>query len=143
MDDKAQLEQEHSNQMNKEAVERVKKESLTKEEADYIERAFFEDDAEIRLRDGKTYKVTPASLKNARKLMSVLKTINVDAIILNYVPTEDMEADEKRARELLAALRYGFSNYPEITDAYLEEFVDLDSARKIIDVVIGINGLKK
>jgi recombinational DNA repair protein RecR len=136
-------EREHSKKMNDEAVERIKKEALTQEQADEIERAFFEDDVEIKLRDGKKYKVPPCSLKNARKLMKLLKSVNVDMVILNYVPTGDSELDEKRANDLVEILSYAFVNYPDINRDYIEDIVDVDTAKKIVEVLIGINSIKK
>jgi len=137
------LEREHAEQMNKEAVERIKKEFLSKEEAERIESIFFEDDAEIRLRDGKRYKIPPCTLKNARRLMQLLKTVNIDVIMLNFVPTGDEALDERRINELYEILEMAFVNYKEVTREYIEEYVDVELAKKIIEILIGLNGLKK
>lgn len=137
------LEREHAEQMNKEAVERIKKEFLSKEEAARIESTFFEDDVEIRLRDGKRYKIPPCTLKNARRLMQLLKTVNIDVIMLNFVPTGDEALDERRINELYEILEMAFVNYKEVTREYIEEYVDVELARKIIEILIGLNGLKK
>lgn len=140
---KDQLEKEHSEQMNKDAVERVKEETLSQEEANRIESAFFEDDEVIKLRNGKTYRVPPCTLKDARKLMKLLGTVNVDAIILNFVPTGDDEVDDKRQNDLFDILLMAFRNYPEADKDFIDSYVDLNTAKKIIDVLIGLNGLKK
>jgi hypothetical protein len=140
---KERAEREHSEKMNKEAVERIKHEALTPQEAARIESVFFEDDAEISLRDNKKYKIPPASLRDARRLMQLLKTVNVDAIILNFVPTGNEELDKKREDSLFEILLLAFKNYPEIDRDYLDRFVDLEIARKLIEILIGLNGLKK
>lgn len=123
--------------------EQTNKEVLTKEEAQRIEAVFFEDDAKIKLRDGKEYIIPPASLKNARKLMQKLKTINVDVIILNFIPTGDEEKDKERENDLFEVLSLAFVGYPEVTREYIDEYVDVELAKKIIDILIGLNGLKK
>jgi hypothetical protein len=97
MKDKVQLEKEHSEMMNREAVERIKREA---EELERSEAAIFEDDAPIKLRNGKTYYIPPLTLKNARTLMKKLRTINVDAIILNFLPTGNEELDKQREDDL-------------------------------------------
>ncbi|NGQ95315.1 hypothetical protein G3578_09125 [Brevibacillus sp. SYP-B805] len=127
---------------NEAAVNRLKEE-LTPEQAEQVERAFFEDDEEIRLRDGKTYKVPPCSLKDARILMKKLRTINVDAIILNFVPSGDDAVDASREDDLFTVLMMAFKGYKHITREYLDEYMDLDTARKTIEILIGLNGLKK
>lgn len=103
---------------------------------------FFEDDAEIKLRDGKVYKIPPATLKDARKLMEKLKTVNVDIIILNFISTDDNNATQ-RENDLFDILMIAFKNYPEITKEYIEEYVDVELAKKIIEIMIGLNDIKK
>lgn len=142
MSDKTTLEQEHSLAMNQEAVERIKQEEL-QAELEKKEAVFFEDDEVIKLRDGKEYKVPPLNLKNARKLMQKIRTINIDAIILNFLPTGDPEGDAKREDDLYEVLLMAFVNYPEVTREYIDEYVDLDSARSIFDTLVGINAIKK
>lgn len=137
--DKEILEKQHSQQMNQEAVERIKKE----QESVNSENIWFEYDEEIKLRDGKTYKIPPCSLRDAKRLMKLLKTVNVDVIILNFVPTDDDKADQQREQDLFDILLMGFKNYPHVDRDYIDKFVDLETARKIIDILIGINGLKK
>lgn len=127
---------------NQEAVNRLKEE-LTPEQAEQVERYFFEDDEEIMLRDGKTYKVPPCSLKDARILMKKLRTINVDAIILNFVPSGDDEEDARREDDLFTVLLMAFKGYKHVTREYLDEYMDLETARKVIEILIGLNGLKK
>lgn len=140
---KCTAEKEHSKKMNEAAVERIKKEAFTTEQAEEIERAWFEQEEEITLNDGKTYKIPPCSLKNAMKLMKLLKTINIDVIILNYVPTGNPELDEKRASDLAEVLMLAFTRYPEVTREYIEENIDVVKAKKIIEILIGLNSLKK
>lgn len=144
MENREVLERKHSEVMNKKAVERIKEEArLSVEEAERIESVFFEDDEEVMLRDGKRYKIPPCSLKDARRLMKLLRTVNVDAIILNFLPTDDPEGDAKREQDLFDILLMAFKNYPHVDRDYIDEYVDLDTARKIIDIIIGLNGLKK
>lgn len=144
---KEQMEKQHSEMMNKEAVERIKqeteKESISKKEADRIEKAFFEDGETIKLRDGKTYTIAPCTLKEARKLMKCLETVNVDIIILNFMPTDDPEADAKREQDLFDILLMAFKDYPHVDKDYIDNYVDLNTAREIIDTMIGLNGIKK
>jgi len=102
---------------------------------------FFEDDVEIRLRDGKVYKIPPATLKDARKLMEKLKTVNVDIIILNFIQTDDDST--RREDDLFDILMMAFKNYPEVTKEYIEEYVDVEIAKKIIEIMIGLNDIKK
>lgn len=140
---KEKKEKAHSKEMNEEAVERIKKEVLSQDEADKIASTFFEDDEAIRLRDGKTYRIPPSSLKNARKLMSLLKTVNVEIIMLNFVPTGDEAQDEKRINDLYDILSIAFVNYSHVTREYIEEYVDVVQAKEIVNILIGLNGLKK
>ena len=140
---KEKLEREHSAKMNEEAVERIKKEMLTEEEARQVEAIFFEDDEELRLRDGKKYRIVPCSLKKARRLMQLLKTVNIEVIVMNFIPSNSAELDKQREDELFEILMMAFTNYPSINREYLEEHVDINLAKKIINVLIGLNGLKK
>lgn len=157
--EKARLEREHSQQMNNAAVERArreleemesqrennntdKKEVITKEEAKRIESVFFEDDAEITLRDGKTYKIPPCTLRDARRLMQLIKIVNVDIILMNFVPDGEGFSEE-RIEALYELLGLGFKNYPHVDEDYLDRYVDLELAKEIIDILIGLNGLKK
>jgi len=119
------------------------KEVLTEQEAKAIEYAIFEDDAEIKLRDGKTYKIPPSGLKVARRLMQLLKTVNIDAIILNFMSSDNEEEDKQKEKDLYEILLVAFKAYPEITQEYLEEYVDIEIASKIVEILIGLNGLKK
>lgn len=137
-----QLEAEHSEEMNTEAVDRIRQEALTQADADRIEQVWFEDDEVVKLRDGKTYRIAPASLKDARKLMRFLRSVNVDAIILNFIPTGDEKADDERENNLYQTLEIAFKGH-NLSRDYLDEHVDVEIARKIIDIVIGLNGIKK
>lgn len=116
--------------------------SLSQEEADAREKVFFEEDEKVRLRDGKTYYIPPLGLKDAKKLMKNLNSIDSGVIIANLIP--DDENHEDRYMELLDVLLMAFKPYYNfMTVDYLEEYVDLDTAKKIIDSMIGLNGLKK
>lgn len=113
---------------------------LTQEEADVREKVFFEEDEKIRLRDGKTYYIPPLGLKDARSLMKKLNTIDSGVIIANLIP----EDGEDRFDELLDVLLMAFKPYyKHMTVEHLGEYVDLETAKKIIDSMIGLNGLKK
>lgn len=118
-----------------------KAEKITKEEAERIESVFFEDDAEITLRDGKKYKITPCTLKDARKLMKLLKTVNIEAIILNFLPDDEGGADSEE--DLFDILLIAFKGYPEVDKDFIDSYVDLEIARKVVEIMIGLNGIKK
>jgi hypothetical protein len=135
--------EKESQDANNEAVEKVKKDLLTQEEADKVASIFFEDDAEIKLRDGKTYIIPPCSLKNARKLMKYMQTVNVDLVMMNFVPSDNEAADEKKQNDLIEIIKMALINYPDMTKEYIEEYVDVEIARVIVEIMIGINGLKK
>jgi hypothetical protein len=120
----------------------MEKEQVNQEQKIDTGSIFFEDDAEIKLRDGKVYKIPPATLKDARIMMSKLKTVNVDFIIINFISGEDGEGNS-REEDLFDILKIAFKNYPEVTKEYIEEYVDVDLAKKIIEIIIGLNGLKK
>jgi len=126
---------------NGEATEAKKeKEPLTEEEALVIEKVFFEEDESVRLRDGRNYRIPPLGLKDARKLMRKLNTIDTSIIISNLIDTDG----EDRYDELLDVLMMAFRPYHKtMTVEYLEEYIDLVSAKQIIDSMIGLNGLKK
>jgi hypothetical protein len=115
---------------------------ITQEEADKVSAIWFEDDEEIRLRDGKTYKIPPSNLVDARKIMELLKIINVDYVALNFVPSGNAELDTKRVEGLFTMLEIAFKPYG-LTRDYLDMYVDVVTARKICDILIGLNGLKK
>ena len=144
---KEQMEYEVAKKLNQEAIERIKQEANQESVQDNnsltSEAIFFEDDVEIMLRDGKRYKIPPCSLKDARRLMNLLKEINIDLIMVNFLPTGDEEEDEKRIGNLYEVLLIAFKNYPHVTKEYLEEYVDIGLAKKIIEILIGLNGLKK
>jgi len=118
---------------------------ITKEESERLASVFFEDDEEITLRDGKKYKIAPCTLAEARKLTQLIKTVNVDAIILNFIPEIDEDSGEEITREddLLSILLMAFKNYPHIDKNYIDNYVDLELAREIIEIMLGINGIKK
>lgn len=128
-----------TDKVKKEVVEEV----LTKDEAEKIEKVFFEDDEEIMLRDGQMYKIHPCTLKDARKLMKLLRTVNIDAIILNLLPRDEDEEEVTSEGDLFDILLLAFKGYPHIDRDYIDNYVDLELAREIINIMIGINGLKK
>lgn len=114
---------------------------LTKEEAEYIEKVFFEEDDAVRLRDGISYKIPPLSLKDAKNLMNKLNTIDTGVIIANLIADEN---GEDSYDELLEVLLMAFKPYyKNMTLDYLAEYVDIETAKQIIDIMIGLNGLKK
>jgi hypothetical protein len=126
------------------AAEEEKKAPLTQEEAEVREKVFFEEDEKVRLRDGKTYYIPPLGLKDARKLMKKLNSIDSGVIIANLIPADEDEDGEDRYNELLDVLLMAFAPYyKHVTADHLEEYVDLETAKKIIDSMIGLNGLKK
>lgn len=116
-------------------------EKVTKEETDQVESVFFEDDEEIMLRDGKTYKLHPCTLKDARKLMKLLKTVQIEAIILNFLPPDDGGTGAEE--DLFDILLLAFKGYPHVDKEYIDNYVDLELARQIIEIMIGLNGIKK
>jgi hypothetical protein len=121
--------------------EEVKQEVLTKEESEYMEKVFFEDDEVVRLRDGKSYRIPPLALKDALRLMKRLNSIDTGVIIANLI---DDGNGNNNYDDLLEVLLMAFKPYyKDITVDYLAEYVDLHTAKKIIDIMIGLNGLKK
>jgi hypothetical protein len=114
---------------------------LTPQEAQQIERDFFEDGEVIRLRDGKVYTILPLTLRDARTLMKKLGNISVDAIILNYF--ENPETNKTAEEDLYDILMLAFTKYPDMTKEYMESIIDLNSAKVILEIMIGLNGLKK
>ncbi|WP_068498917.1 DNA polymerase III subunit gamma/tau [Paenibacillus kribbensis] len=118
------------------------KKILTEEEAQIKEKAFFEEDEQVRLRDGKTYYLPPLGLKDARKLIKKLNAIDSGIIIANLIPDDPEGTD--RYHELIDVLMMGFKPYYSwMTPEHLEEYVDLETAKRIIDAMIGLNGIKK
>lgn len=136
-----EVEPEVSETVEEEVKEEVEKEKLSQEEADFIEKVFFEEDDVVRLRDGKSYRVPPLGLKDARKLMRKLNSIDTGVIIANLI--EDENGDDNYD-ELLEILLIGLKPYyKDLTVDYLAEYVDIGNAKVIIDIFIGLNGLKK
>lgn len=127
---------------NSEGAEEPKKVPMTQEEADFVEKVFFEEDEQVRLRDGKTYRIPPLGLKDARKLMKMLNTIDTGIILSNLMTLEG--DDDDRYVPLMEVLHMAFKPYySHVTIEYLEEYIDLVTAKSIIDSMIGLNGLKK
>lgn len=118
------------------------KKEITQEEADFRDKVFFEDDDKVRLRDGRTYYVPPLGLKDARRLIKKLNTIEHAVIIANLIPED--EDGEDRYEEMVDVLLMAFKPYyPDMTREYLEDYVDVTTAAEIISILIGANGLKK
>ena len=118
-------------------------EEITQETEDTTAAVFFEDDEEVMLRDGKTYRIPPLNLKKARRFIEHLKVINVDVILMNFLPTENDVNDTDRIDRLFDMLLMAFASYPEVTKEYIDEYVDLEIARRIVEIMIGLNGVKK
>ncbi|WP_246187937.1 DNA polymerase III subunit gamma/tau [Paenibacillus tengchongensis] len=115
---------------------------ISEEEAGIREKVFFEEDEQVKLRDGKTYYLPPLGLRDARKLMKKLNSIDSGVIIANLIP--EGVGEEDRYDELLDVLLMAFKPYySHMTVEHLEHYVDLETAKKIIDCMIGLNGLKK
>ncbi|MFF1995212.1 DNA polymerase III subunit gamma/tau [Bacillus mycoides] len=114
---------------------------LTKQESEFIEKVFFEEDEKVTLRDGKTYAIPPLGLKDAKNLMKKLNTIDTGVIIANLIADE---TGNDSYDELLEVLLMGFKPYyKEISAQYLGDYIDIVTAKEIIDIMIGLNGLKK
>jgi hypothetical protein len=141
--EKEQLEKEHSEKMNQEAVDKIKKDVMTQEESQRIDEVWFGKENEIKLLDGKVYQLSAAKLKDAKRLMTLLGSVSVDVVILNFIDTGNVEADTQRVDDFFEALSIVMSRYPNVDRAYLDEHCDLELARKILEFSIGLNGLKK
>lgn len=137
--------------MNDEALARIKAEEQAKA-AEAIARAevvWFEDDDQITLRDGSVRKIPPLQLGEARKFMNLVRTVNIDAIILNFAPgASTAEAD------LYDILSVAFKQYPDMVTIkedgslepvrdYMDRVIDIRMARKLIDTMLDLNALKK
>lgn len=116
-------------------------EVISLEESNVREKVFFEDDDYVSLRDGRVYQIPPLSLKEARKLMKSLNTIDTSVIIANLMAEE---GEEDNYDQLMDVLLMAFKPYhKDMTKEYLGDYIDLVTAKKIIDSMIGLNGLKK
>ncbi|MED1788302.1 DNA polymerase III subunit gamma/tau [Brevibacillus laterosporus] len=134
----SQVQEQQGNPIPEEKSSKV----LSEEEASIREKVFFEEDEKVRLRDGKTYSIPPLGIRDARKLMKLLNTIDSGIIIANLIP--ESELDDDRYEELLKVLLMAFKPYYKHVDTeYLADYVDLETAKRIIDAMIGLNGLKK
>lgn len=117
----------------------TQEEKLTFEESEYQAKVMFEDDAEVKLRDGKTYKVMPLGLMDGRTFMKKLKSINTEIIMLNLM--EDMEgnsAEDDLYDVLLLAFKYN-PLYDFVDKDYLGRYCDVVIAKKIIEIMLGLN----
>ncbi|MCR8843934.1 hypothetical protein NQ117_09560 [Paenibacillus sp. SC116] len=135
---KEMLEKQHAQSMNDKAVERIKQES-----SEVNANVWLEEGKQIQLLDGKTYNVRPSKLLHARKLMKLLGTVSMEVVILNFMETDSPEEDETRINNFYDALMIAFTDYPHVTKEYLELHCDVVGARNILDVLVGLNGLKK
>ncbi|MCG7320025.1 DNA polymerase III subunit gamma/tau [Brevibacillus laterosporus] len=134
----SQVQEQQGNPISEEESSKV----LSEEEASIREKVFFEEDEKVRLRDGKTYSIPPLGIRDARKLMKLLNIIDSGIIIANLIP--ESELDDDRYEELLKVLLMAFKPYYKHVDTeYLADYVDLETAKRIIDAMIGLNGLKK
>jgi hypothetical protein len=138
-------------EMNDEAIARIKAEEQAKA-AEAIARAevvWFEDDDQITLRDGSVRKIPPLTIGEARRFMTLVKTVNIDAIILNFAPGAD-----KSEADLYDILSLAFKNYPDMVTikedsslepkrAYMDRVIDIRMARHLIDTMLDLNALKK
>jgi hypothetical protein len=125
----------------KKEEEEVKTRVVTKEESIEIEKVFFEDDELVRLRDGVSYRIPPLALRDARKLMKSINTIDTSVIIANLIADEEGNDSYDNLLEVISMAFKPY--YKSITLDYLSEYVDLACAKQIIDIMIGLNGLKK
>ncbi|WP_426455291.1 hypothetical protein ACP26L_36370 (plasmid) [Paenibacillus sp. S-38] len=138
--------------MNQAALDRIRAEAAAEEEQPELkqsERIWFEDDEEVMLRNGKRYKIPPMTFGDTREFMQLLKSVNVNAIILNFAPgSGDQEKD------LFYIIAMGLQSYPEIARRnekgeliydrnFIDRNVDLRIAKLILDTMMDLNGLKK
>lgn len=130
---------------SQQSAQAAETEKITKEESERQERVLFEDDDKVMLRDGKSYQISPFGLKDGRLAVKMLNSINSAIIIDNLIEDEEgIDKYETLIEVIYMAFKpYVRSYYPHITKEYLEEYVDLMTAKKIIDIIIGLNGLKK
>lgn len=145
-----ELEQEHSQKMNEEAVARIKaeQEEQSKQTVATAEIVWFEDDDQVTLRDGSVRKIPPMPLGDARRFMNLVRTVNIDAIILNFAPGSTVAE-----QDLYDILCLAFRGYPDMVteDAgklipnrdYMDRVIDIRLARKLIDTMLDLNALKK
>ena len=130
---------EASKEANEKSIERIKNENKSSES----ESIWFEDgSAEVNLLDGKKYKIHPVNLKKARRLLQLLKTVNVDMAIANFIPSGEPEVDVQREKDFYEMIEMAFEKY-ELGIEYLEENIDVVTASRIANILLGINGIKK
>ncbi|PFK06224.1 DNA polymerase III subunit gamma/tau [Bacillus cereus] len=135
------LVEEAEEKVEQQEPNKQKEVKLTKQESEFIEKVFFEEDEKVTLRDGKTYAIPPLGLKDAKNLMKKLNTIDTGVIIANLIADE---TGNDSYDELLEVLLMGFKPYyKEISAHYLGDYIDIVTAKEIIDIMIGLNGLKK
>ena len=118
-------------------------------EIDYkeIEKIVFGEGEEVTLRNGKAYKVLPATLKDARYIMENIGYIDTEIIVANFIPLAIMGADvdkdsaDKRLETLLKILNIAFKEYA-LSDNFIEENVDVVITKRVINILLGLSGLK-
>ena len=138
---------EAAEKATKDSLERIKAEQEieknAKKETVKSEGIWFEDGSdEIKLLDGARYRIYPVNLKKARRLLQLLKTVNVDMAITNFMPSGDDELDVKREEEFIEMISMAFEKHGVDRD-YIEENVDVVTATKIAGILLGVNGIKK
>jgi hypothetical protein len=134
-----QWDKEASKEATQKSIERIKSEDKKTDS----ESVWFEDgSSEIILLDGKKYKIFPVNLKKARRLLQLLKTVNVDMAIANFIPSGDEELDNQREKDFFEMVQMAFEKY-DLSKEYLEENVDVVNASNIANTLLGINGIKK
>lgn len=135
---------------NEEAVARIKaeEEERSREIVAKSEIYWFEDDDKVTLRDGSVRKIPPMPLGDARRFMNLVRTVNIDAIILNFVP-----GSNSAEQDLYDILCLAFRGYPDMVSEedgklvpnreYMDRVIDIRLARKLIDTMLDLNALKK
>jgi hypothetical protein len=138
------MEAQKSAELNAAAVERIKREVEAQAAAEKI---WFEDDEKVTLRDGSVRTIPPLLFVDARIFMQKVKSVDINAIILNFAPGADRETD------LYDILAMAFKDHKDIVTVegdtyipnreYIDRNVDIRLARKIIDTMLDMNSLKK
>jgi hypothetical protein len=101
----------------------------------------FEEDEKVRLRDGRWYHIPPFGLKNGRIAVKLMNSINSNVIVDNFF--DDNDGNDKYD-VVIEAIHMAFRPYyPDMSKDYLEKYVDVVTAKQIIDIVIGLNNIKK
>lgn len=148
MSTKEELEAQKSAEMNEAAVARIKADADAQLNS---EKVWFEDDEKVKLRDGSVRTIPPLLFKDARVFMQKVKTVDINAIILNFAPGANRETD------LYDILAMAFKDHPDIVSvgaqgddfvyipnqSYIDRNIDIRLARKIIDTMLDMNAMGK